>query len=98
MKLRFQADNDLRQAIVRAVVRRECLIDFRDAREAHLDGKPDREVLLFSARAGRILISHDFATMPGHFREFLRDHDSPGVLLIPQDLPIWQAAESIILA
>lgn len=72
MKVRFQADNDLRKAIVRGVVRCESQIDFRSAQTARFDGVPDPEVLALSAESGRILVSHDFQTMPRHFREFTR--------------------------
>lgn len=58
---------------------------------------PDPEVLLDSARTGRILVSHDYQTMPEHFREFTLDHHSPGVFLIPQHLPVLLAADTLIL-
>ena len=40
MRIRFQGDNDLNKAIVRAVVRREPAIDFRSAQAAGLDRVP----------------------------------------------------------
>jgi hypothetical protein len=55
VKVRFQADNDLRKAIVRGVVRSEPQIDFHSAQAARLDGVPDPEVLAFSAHAGRMV-------------------------------------------
>lgn len=97
MRIRFQADNDLNKSIVRAVIRREPSIDFRSAQSARLDGMPDPEVLLDSARTGRILVSHDYQTMPEHFREFTLDHHSPGVFLIPQHLPVLLAVDALIL-
>jgi hypothetical protein len=85
------------KAIVRGVIRRESQIDFRSAQAARLDGVQDHEVLAFAAHEGRILASHDFQTMPGHFRQFTNSRRSPGVLLIKQDLPIGQAVESLFL-
>jgi hypothetical protein len=35
--------------------------------------------------------------MPEHFRLFVLEHRSPGVFLIPQDLPIGLAAETLLL-
>ena len=70
MRVRFQADNDLRKAIVRGVIRREREVDFRSAQNAGLDSLPDSAVLRMAARDGRVLVSHDFQTMPAHFREF----------------------------
>lgn len=95
--IRYQADNDLNKAIVRSVRRREPALDFRSAQEAHLDSVPDHEVLRIAALDGRILVTHDFQTMPEHFQTFVQDHDSPGVFMLPQDLPIGQAVESLIL-
>jgi hypothetical protein len=50
-----------------------------------------------SARTGRILVSHDIQTMPGHFREFALEHHTPGVFLIPQDRPVGLAVDTLIL-
>ena len=73
MKVPYQADNDLRKAIVRGAVRREPQMNFRSAQAARLDGLPDPEVLALAADEGRIRVSHDFQTMPMYFRQF-----SPG--------------------
>jgi hypothetical protein len=93
----FQADNHLRKAIVRGVVRCEPQIDFNSAQAARFDGVPDPEVLAFLADAGRILVSHDFQTIPGHFQQFTRGRRSPGVLLVRQDLPVGRAVETLLL-
>jgi hypothetical protein len=97
MRIRFQADNDLNKAIVRAVVRREPAVDFRSAQVARFDNVPDPEVLMACAQAGRVLVSHDFQTMPDHFRAFSGQHYCPGVFLIPQDLPIGIAVETLLM-
>jgi len=46
---------------------------------------------------GRILVSHDFETMPNHFRQFTHVRPSPGVLSIRQDVPVGDAIESLLL-
>jgi hypothetical protein len=97
MKVLHQADNDLRKAIVRGAIRREPQMNFRSAQSARLDGIPDPEVLAFAADEGRILISHDFQTMPMHFRQFTQGRRSPGVLLVRQDLPVGEAIEALPL-
>ena len=76
MPIRFQADADLNQIIVSAVVRRVPAIDFRTATTAGLAGLKDREVLAATADDGRVLVTHDQATMPRHFREFVRSQHS----------------------
>jgi hypothetical protein len=47
--VRFQADADLRQAIVAGVIRREPKLDFQSANEAGLEGVKDSEVLAIAA-------------------------------------------------
>ena len=59
MKPRFQADNDLRNAIRLGVLRREPSIDFTDARHLNLDGVGEPTVLDMCAREDRILVTHD---------------------------------------
>jgi hypothetical protein len=97
MKVLYQADNDLRKAIVRGAVRREPQMSFRSAQAAGLDRVPDPEVLAIAADEGRILISHDFRTMPNHFRQFTQDRRSPGVFWVRQDLPVGEAIETLLL-
>lgn len=74
MKVLYQADNDLRKAIVRGAVRREPQMNFRSAQSARIDGVSDLDVLAFAADEGRILVSHDFQTMPKYFRQFTQSH------------------------
>ena len=97
MKVLYQADNDLRKSIVRGTVRREPQVNFRSAQAARLDGIRDPEVLAFAADEGRILVSHDFQTMPQHFRQFTQRRRSPGVLLVRQDLPVGEAIDTLLL-
>ncbi|HSR07213.1 MAG TPA: DUF5615 family PIN-like protein [Bryobacteraceae bacterium] len=97
MTRRFLADADLNRAIVSGVKRREPLIDFLTAQAASLDGMPDSDVLAVAAHDGRILVSHDFGTMPHHFRDFVARQHSPGVFLISQGLPVVAAVEALLL-
>ena len=97
MPIRFQTDADLNQVIVSAVVRRVPAIDFRTATSAGLAGLKDQEVLAVAARDGRILVTHDQATMPRHFVEFTRSQQSPGVIIVPQYLPLREVADDLIL-
>lgn len=78
MALRFQADADLNQIIVSAVLRRVPDIEFKTATAAGLAGLADREVLARAAHEGRILVTHDQTTMPRHFGEFVQEQRSPG--------------------
>ncbi|MBZ5624246.1 MAG: DUF5615 family PIN-like protein [Acidobacteriia bacterium] len=97
MKPRFLADADLKRAIVSGVKRREPSVDFQSSQAAGLEGLEDPDVLAVAAKAGRILVSHDFGTMPRHFRDFVSRQHSPGVFLISQDFPVGAAVESLLV-
>lgn len=94
MPIRFQADADLNQIIVSAVVRRSPEIDFRTATAAGLAGLKDADVLTLAANDGRILVTHDQATMPKHFGEFIRSATSPGLIVVPQSLAIREVGRA----
>ncbi len=98
MSIRFQADNDLEYAIVKAVRRQEPAIDFASAEEAGLDGLSDPELLDLAALEDRVLVSHDRRTMLNHFRNHLAaGKSSPGLLVVAQDAPIGAVAEAIVV-
>jgi len=97
VSIRFLADADLNQAIVKGVRGREPALDLMSAAEAHLEGLSDLEVIVFAASQGRILISHDTSTMPVHFAGYLRTGGgSPGVLLVRQRASYGQVIEAIL--
>jgi predicted nuclease of predicted toxin-antitoxin system len=96
-KVRFQADADLKQAIVTGTIRREPNIDFQAAYAAGLEGKLDPEVLAIAAQDGRVLVTHDRKTMPTEFGDFIVTQTSAGVLILSQKLPIADAIEALIL-
>ena len=97
MKVRFKADADLNEILVKALLRREPGIDIQTARAAGLAGLSDREVLAMAARSGRLLLTHDRKTMPRHFAEFLASQSSAGVLIVPQKLPAPQVVDDLTL-
>jgi hypothetical protein len=98
LSIRFQADADLKEAIVRAIRQREPAIDFASAMDSHLEGVGDPEVLERAACEGRILVTHDRRTMPEHFRARLEaGKSSPGVLIVSQGAPLRPVVEALVL-
>lgn len=97
MKIRFQADADLNQIIVKATLRLEPSIDFQTALSAGLAGLGDQDVLKLAAEQGRILVSHDRRTMPTHFGQFIVANSSSGVLIVSRRLAVSQVAEDLFL-
>ncbi|MEK7249825.1 MAG: DUF5615 family PIN-like protein [Bacteroidota bacterium] len=97
MKILFQADADLNQNIVKALLRREPTIDFKTAVAANLDGLKDLEVLTRAAQEGRLLVTHDRRTMPQHFAELIAKEPSSGVIIVPQNIPLATVVDELIL-
>jgi len=97
MRPRFQADADLNHKIVIGLRRREPFLDFLSAHEGGVARVRDPEVLGIAAESGRILVSHDRSTMPGHFMRFQETRSSPGLIIVSQDLDIGAAIEDLLL-
>src|SRR5262245_11627549 len=52
-------------------------------------GTPDPEILLWAEREGRILVSLDKRTLPGHLADHLQaGHHSPGIFIVRQHASI----------
>ena len=96
MKIKFLADENLRRAIVLGLRRREPSANFMQAYEARTAGKDDPTVLQIAAEQNRILVSHDVRTMPDISEISSRGKSSPGVILIPQKLPLSTAIEQLL--
>ena len=97
MRIRFQADADLKQTIVSATLRREPSVDFQTAVAANLTGRDDADVLAVAARDNRVLVSHDHRTMPYHFAEFVANNSIAGVIIVSQRLPVNVVVEELVL-
>lgn len=97
MSIQLLADADFNQYIVKGLRRREPSVKIWDAHQGKVIGLRDPQVLAVAAASGRVLISHDRKTMPGHFAEFIRTSESPGVILVKQTLDIGPAIDQIIL-
>src|SRR5438477_7694679 len=97
MPVRFQADADLDGRILRGLRRAAPEIDIRTADDANLAGLEDPEVLRIAADSGRILVSQDRRTMPGHFARFSEAVQTPGLILLREATPISTAIDELVL-
>lgn len=97
MKIRFQADVDLNQIIVKAIIRQQPSLDFQTAQAANLNSLTDLQVLAVAASTGRVLVTHDSKTMPIYFAEFIVNEHSSGVVVVPQKLSIGAIVDDLIL-
>jgi len=97
VKVRFQADADLNEDIVKGILRREPAVDFRTATASGLRSLSDLEVLALAARDHRVLVTHDRKTMPHAFARFVQQTSSPGILVVSQNLNLRHSIESLLL-
>jgi len=97
MRVRFQADADLDGRILRGLRRSVPEIDIRTSADAGLTGLGDLEVLWIATESGRILVSQDRRTMPGHFARYTVRRKSPGVILLREAVSISTAIEELVL-
>ncbi len=95
VKLRFLADENFSYKILNGLKRHFAEIDVVTSDDVDLRGRPDDEVLSFAAEVGRVLLTHDCKTMPGHFKDRLYSGGSGGVIVLRQQTSIGRAIEII---
>jgi hypothetical protein len=97
MPPKFVGDENFNQRITDGLLRREPAIDVLTANERGIDGCSDPELLRIAAGIWRIVLSHDRRTMPAHFDRFVERHESPGLLVLSQDLDTGDAIEELLV-
>jgi len=96
--LRWLADENFNNDILRAVFRRDPAIDIVRAQDAGLSGVDDQTLLAWAAREGRVLLTHDVATITAFAYQRVRNGEPmPGVFELSRELPLRSAIEDILL-
>src|SRR5437763_888142 len=96
--LRLAADENFNNDIVRGVLRRNSEIDIVRVQDAGLSAADDPTVLEWAAQAGRVLLTHDVATMTRYAYDRVREgKPMPGVFEVGRQVPIGVAIEEIVL-
>jgi predicted nuclease of predicted toxin-antitoxin system len=94
--MKLISDEDFNNRIVRGLLRRFSTLDLVRVQDAGLDGKHDTEILAWAAQENRLVLTHDFATMLDFAYNRVADGlEMPGVIAVPQDLPVGEAIEEI---
>jgi hypothetical protein len=97
--LRFLTDEDFDNDLLRGLERRMPELDVLRVQDVELSGEPDPIILEWAAREGRIVLTHDVSTMPGHaYGRINEDLPMPGVCVVPQSLRLGLAIEELLVA
>ena len=96
--LRFIADENFNNHIVAGFLRRNAGLDIVRVQDVGLGGADDPAVLAWAAAAGRLLLTHDTATIPVFAdKRVVEGKPMPGVVIAPRQVAIGQAIDAILL-
>ncbi|OGW50558.1 MAG: hypothetical protein A2Z50_06070 [Nitrospirae bacterium RBG_19FT_COMBO_42_15] len=96
--LRFAADENFNNDIVRGLLRRKPDLDIVRIQDVGLSGADDPKVLEWAAQEGRILLTHDVITITRYAYERGRAGKSMhGVFEVSRSVPLSVAIEDILL-
>lgn len=96
--LRWLADENFNNDILRALFRANRDLDIVRAQDAGLTGTGDKALLAWAATQERVLLTHDVSTITAHaYRRVLKGEPMPGVFEVTRRIPIRAAVEDIIL-
>ncbi len=96
--IRFLADENFNNQIVRGVLRQSPNTDIVRVQDVIFSGADDPTVLAWSAQAGRVILTHDVATMITFAYERIQAGlPMPGLFEISRRVPVGLAIEEIIL-
>ena len=96
--MKWLADENLDNAIVRGLLRRSYGFDIARAQDVpQTSGQEDTVMLDWATRNGRVVLTHDVSTMIPAMREQLRVSRCAPIVFVPDSLPVGQAVEEILL-
>jgi predicted nuclease of predicted toxin-antitoxin system len=92
------SDENFNNDIVRGLLRRNPALDIVRVQDVGLRGEEDPVILEWAAKEGRVVLTHDTATMADFAYQRVREgKPMPGVIEVADDLPIGQVIEDILL-
>ena len=96
--MRFAADENVNIHIVSGLLDLYPTIDVVRVQDSGLSGEDDPAVLEWAAAEGRILLTHDLATMPRHASDRLgAGEPMSGLFLIPQNRRVRDVIDDLLL-
>ena len=96
--MRFLADEDFDNRIFRGLLRRLPHLDLVRVQDTQVASGDDPMVLQWAATENRVVLTHDVNTMTYYFKQRIdKGLVSPGLLFVPQTLPIGLAIDELVL-
>ena len=97
--LRFAADENVHNVIIRGMMRRQPALDLVRIQDiAELVGADDPAILAWAAEEGRIMLTHDLATMPHYaYLRVAAGRPMPGVFAIRADLLLGPVIDELLV-
>lgn len=96
--LRLLADENFNSDIVRGLLLRQPDTDIVRVQDVGLAGADDPEVLAWAADNGRIVLTHDRATMPEYaYERVAAGEEMAGVFILNDRFPVGRAIDEILL-
>ncbi|MDJ0718867.1 MAG: DUF5615 family PIN-like protein [Prochloraceae cyanobacterium] len=96
--MKFLADENFDNNIIRGLLRRQPDLDLVRVQDIGLSGENDPIVLARAAQEGRILLTHDVATITRYAYERIASGQTmPGVIEVTSDSSMGKVIEDILL-
>jgi Domain of unknown function (DUF5615) len=96
--IKFAADENFNNDILRAVWRIEPSLDILRIQDSEASGFADPDLLRWLSKENRLLLTHDVNTIPGFVKDLLAEGLTlPGVFLVHLSKPVAAVAQDILL-
>jgi len=96
--LRFLADENFNNQIVRGIFRRNSNVDIVHVQDVDLSEADDPTVLEWAAEQRRVVLTHDVATMTDFaYKRVKAGLSMPGLFEVSRRVPVGLAIEEILL-
>jgi predicted nuclease of predicted toxin-antitoxin system len=96
--LKFLADENFDNAILRGLLRRRSTIDIVRVQDTELYGANDPMVLAWAAQEDRVLLTHDVSTITRYaYERVAKEQTMPGVIEVIAGSQVGQVIEDLLL-
>lgn len=96
--MKLLADENFRGAIVRSLLRQRPDLDLVRVMDVGLGEADDPTILGWAADEGRLVLTHDSATLIGFaYERVAAGRSMPGIIEVRQELPIGSVLDDLLL-